>query len=455
MAGHYKVNIEELEERYEFTPKAKKNVLSLLVLGLVMTVAGLFFAASGGDHGEDHGDGHATVQVDDRLAGLEGTHEGGGEHAEAGHEGEHHGFSWLTRVKASLWHNTVFFLGISVIGLFFVALQYAAKAGWSAGFRRIPEAVATFLPVAAILLVGTFAWSYHEIFHWTHDYLYDKSSPMYDPIIAGKEPFLNMPFYLIRMAIFLGGWTLFMVALRRHSLAEDKESGVKRYRKMRVLSTIFIIFFAASSSIAAWDWIMSIDTHWFSTLFGWYNFASWFVSGLAVITLIMVFLKEQGHLKIVNESHLHDMGKFVFAFSIFWTYLWFSQFLLIYYANIPEETIYFLERFNSPHYGKFIFINVGICFVFPFLGLMTRNAKRKVSLLKIVCIGVIIGHWFDYYLMTAPGILKENGTIGLLEIGMPLLFAGIFAYWVGMVLSKAPLVTTKHPMIEECIHHDC
>lgn len=447
MAGHHKVNISELEEQYEFSAKAKKNILIMLAIGVIMTVAGIIMAAMGGDHA--HGEeSHALVQMGENLAGIEGTHKV---------EAEGHGGTavWVKRIKAAVWHNNVFFLGISVIGLFFVAIQYASKSGWSAGLRRVPEAMASFLPVIAVIFVASFFWVNHDVFHWTHDYLYDESSPEYDEIIAGKQGFLNMPFYLTRMFLFLGGWILFMFMLRKHSLAEDTEGGVARYRKMRIISTIFIIFFAVSSSVASWDWVMSIDTHWFSTLFGWYNFASWFVSGLAVITLTMVFLKEAGYLKIVNENHFHDMGKFVFAFSIFWTYLWFSQYLLIYYANIPEETIYYVERLNSGHYGKFVFINIGICFAFPFFGLMTRDAKRKMSILKIVCIGVIVGHWFDYYLMTAPGILKEHGEMGLLEIGLPLVYASAFAYWVGNTLSKAPLVTTKHPMIEECVHHSC
>ncbi|MGF1532779.1 MAG: quinol:cytochrome C oxidoreductase [Bernardetiaceae bacterium] len=452
MAGHHKVNISELNEQYEFKPKAKKNALTLLVVGLVMTILGIVMAISSeGDHHGDHHDGqHSSVLMGDDMAGIEGTQkltDEGGEH--------HHTPVWVKRIMAAVWHNNVFFLGISVIGLFFVALQYAAKAGWSAGLRRIPEAMASFLPVISGFFIITFFWVNHDVFHWTHDYLYDPTHPEYDEIIAGKEGFLNMPFYLARMVIFLGGWSLFMFFLRKHSLAEDKEGGQKRYHKMLVLSTVFIIFFAASSSVASWDWVMSIDTHWFSTLFGWYHFASWFVTGLSVITLTMIFLKEEGYLKIVKEDHFHDMGKFVFAFSIFWTYLWFSQYLLIYYANIPEETIYYIERLSSGHYGKLVFINIGICFLFPFFGLMTRNAKRKTSILKIVCMGVIVGHWLDFYLMTAPGILKEDGTIGLLEIGLPLVYGGIFAYWVGNKLSQAPLVTTKHPMIEECVYHNC
>jgi Ni/Fe-hydrogenase subunit HybB-like protein len=190
-------------------------------------------------------------------------------------------------------------------------------------------------------------------------------------------------------------------------------------------------------------------------MFGWYVFASWFVSGLAAITLVTVMLKEMGYLKLVNENHLHDMGKFVFAFSIFWTYIWFSQFLLIYYANIPEETIYFVDRLKSDYYSKFFFINLIMNFFFPFLVLMTRDAKRKMTMLKIVCTVVLAGHWIDFYLMITPGTLKANGGFGFLEIGLAMVYLSAFAYVIFNGLTKRGLVAQNHPMLEESIHHSC
>ena len=220
------------------------------------------------------------------------------------------------------------------------------------------------------------------------------------------------------------------------------------------LSATFLVFFAVSSSVAAWDWVMSIDTHWFSTMFGWYVFASWWVAGLALITYIVVLLRDNGYLSFVNTSVLHDLGKFVFAFSIFWTYIWFSQFLLIYYANIPEETIYFVERLASDKYAPVFFVNILINFCFPFLVLMTRAAKRHERFLKIVCPIVIFGHWMDFYLMITPGTLKDNGWFGLLEIGMLMVFASLFVFVALSNLAKAPLVAKNHPMLEESVHHN-
>jgi hypothetical protein len=213
------------------------------------------------------------------------------------------------------------------------------------------------------------------------------------------------------------------------------------------------VFFGASSSIAAWDWVMSIDTHWFSTMFGWYVFASWWVTGLATITLIVAFLKGEGYLKIVNSNHLHDLGKFVWAFSIFWTYIWFSQFLLIYYAHIPEETVYFVERMRNSPYGWIFYTNIILNFVLPFLLLMTRDAKRQLSTLKVVCPIIVVGHWLDFYNMVTPGVMQHNGAIGLLEIGVFLIFGSVFLLFVLNNLSKVPLFGKNDPMLEESLHH--
>ena len=155
----------------------------------------------------------------------------------------------------------------------------------------------------------------------------------------------------------------------------------------------------------------------------------------------------------VNENHLHDLGKFIFAFSIFWSYVWFAQFLLIYYANIPEETAYFIDRLSNETYSKIFFVNIFLNFIFPFFGLMTRDAKRKTILLKIVCFGVLAGHWIDFYQMITPGVLKGEGTIGFMEIGLLMIYAAALAFTIGVNLAKAPLVAKNHPMLQESLNH--
>lgn len=416
-------------EKFDFNAGLKKKLITVGVAGLILTVIGaILLAIGGGDHAAE------------------------ASHAASEHGG-HSGFHWYDRIYSNLWINNVYFTGLGIIGLFFVALQYAAQAGWSAGIKRIPEAFGAWLPYAFVLMLVVFFLGNHTIFHWTHDYLYDESDPRYDYIIAGKQGYLNTPFYLARMAAYFAIWYFMYRLIRKESLAEDVNGGTKHYHNMVKYSTIFIVFFAITSSTSAWDWTLSIDTHWFSTMYGWYNFASWFVSGLAAITLIVVLLRENGYIKIVSSEHLHDLGKFVFAFSIFWAYIWFSQFLLIYYANIPEESIYFLERLESDYYSPFFFVTLFLNFFFPFLVLMTRDSKRHTIFLKIVCTVVMVGQWLNFYLMITPGVLKENGGFGFIEIGTTMVYFAAFTYVVLQSLSKVPLVAKNHPMLEESIHH--
>lgn len=439
MAEHHDFNPAEMEEWYQFTPEGRRRLITGMVVGLLLLIVGAFLVSKGWGIGVEH------------------AHEAGG-HAHGAHEGgEHHETAgWLKRVIASLWLNSVFFTGIAAVGMFFVAIQYLSWAGWSSILKRVPEAFPAFLPFSLVLLLGLFFLFKHDLFHWTHDGLYVEGGPEYDPIIAGKKGFLNQPFYLIRMVFSIGAWYVLWRMLRATSIREDELGGTEHWYRMKNISRVFILIFAVTSSTSAWDWVMSIDTHWFSTMFGWYLFASWHVTTLAVIALAVLYLKDQGYLRWVNESHLHDLGKFIFAFSIFWTYTWFSQFLLIYYANLPEEIIYFKERFNG--YGGIykapFFINLFLCFVFPFLTLMTRDAKRTPVFMKVACWGVVIGHYFDFYQMIMPGAVGAEGGFGLIELGTILLFASLFGFVYYTQLTKASLVAKNHPMLEEALHHD-
>ncbi len=435
MAGHHHHTPVSLDEQYIFQPTTRTRALTAIGVGVVLVILGAILLASG--VGEHH----------------EGAGQGIGEQAHAAGE---HAYHWSKRIYANLWLNSIFFTGIAVIGAFFVAVQYASQAGWSAGILRIPMAFGYFLPITGVVLLATFLVANHDLFHWTAEGVSDPNSPNYDKIIAGKSGFLNTPFFLVRMVLYFGVWFYMFLKLRNRSLREDVEGGLLNYDRNITTSVLFLIFFAVTSVTAAWDWVMSIDVHWFSTMFGWYMFASWWVTGLAVITLTVVNLKRAGYLQMVNANHLHDLGKFMFAFSIFWTYVWFSQFLLIYYANIPEEAVYFDERFEGydGRYKIVFFLNILINFVFPFLVLMTRDAKRHLIFLQIVCCAIIGGHWIDFYLMIMPGTVGENGGFGPVEFGMVAIFAGAFALVVGTFLAKAPLVAKNHPMLEESLHHN-
>jgi len=427
MGSHSNTNY-NLDERYEFTPEAKKRVITWLFIGLAMFAVGLVWLMM------DSGSGHDA-------------------HAAAGHGQGHgaHAPRWQARLYAVLWQNAIFFTGISLVGVFFIAVQYVAWAGWSVTIKRIPEAFGSFLPVTFAVMIVTFLLGGHDIFHWTHTDVLD-----HDEILKGKSGFLNTPFFLIRMVLFFGLWYMIWRTMRGFSLKEDQEGGMLYYNKTINLSAVFLIIFGVSTSMVAWDWTMSINPHWYSTLFGWYHFASWWVSGLATVTLTVLLLKDKGLLPFVNQNHLHDLGKFMFAFSVFWTYLWTAQFLLIYYANIPEEIIYFKERMHlfDGHYRFLFFFNIIINFLFPFLFLMTRDAKRHTILLKIAAVGILMGHWLDFYLMIMPGVTKGTSGFGFLEFGTLTTFASAFIYVISNQISKAGLLAKNHPMLQESLHHD-
>ncbi len=469
MAHHKQIEFNP-NEQIEVSPKLRRNLLTIIVLGAIFTVIGLLQAMFGSH--DDHGDHHGVVKTEQIL--LAGGEHGedhdkkahASDHAHGVHKAdsheEHHGSPiWLKRLKANLWINNIYFIGLSIVGVFFFAIQYVAAAGWSVILKRVFLSFGNFIPIAGGLLVLTFLFSYHDIFHWAHTNLYDVNSADYDEILDGKKGMFFYPgvespgfpfFYFFRMLAFVGVWFLFFTSIKKDVLREDLVGGTNIYRRLVKKSGLFIIFFGLSSSIASWDWIMSIDTHWFSTMFGWYTFAGWFVSGLAAMTLVVITLKEMGYFQAVNESHLHDMGKFIFAFSIFWTYVWFCQYLLIYYANIPEEAVYFLDRFES-QYGKLMFINPLLNFVFPFLALMTRDSKRKMTILKVVCYVVMFGHWLDNYMMIMPGVMTKDGNYGFLELGLQMVYVGIFFLVVFNSLAKHPLVAKNHPMLEESLNH--
>ena len=356
------------------------------------------------------------------------------------------------RTWPSLLFNNYFFIGIAVFGVFFVAKQYVSEAGWSIVLKRVPEAVMSALPVMSlIMLFIMFASIMHwnHIYHWLHEGIMDPASEHYDRIIAGKEAYLNASFFIIRTIIYLLGWNYFAKKLRALSVLEDKVVGTAIHFKSVSTSAWFMVFFAVTSAMASWDWIMSIDPHWFSTIFGWYVFAEWGAIGFTTILLFTLYLKRQGYLEDVNENHIHDLGKWIFAMSLVWTYMWFSQFMLIWYANIPEEVTYFMARLEVENYKFLFWFSMIINFIAPIILLMSRDAKRNNGRLIFVGCVILVGHWINSYLLVTPGTLGTHGHIGFVEIGMGLGFAGLFIYLVLNSLTKQPLETKNHPFLDE------
>ena len=377
----------------------------------------------------------------------------------------HHDQTWANL----LWNNFIF-MGLALGATFFLAVQYVAEVGWSAVIKRPLEAMGQSLPIAGIFMIVIIAFGGHHLYHWMAEGITDPNSANYDEIIAGKSGFLNPVFFWIRVILYFVIWSFFARKFRANSIAIDAGEGTAAYMRNSKAATAFLVLFAVTESTMSWDFIMSIDTHWYSTLFGWYTFAGFFVTSLAVLGFIVAYLKHRGYLEEVTEHHLHDIGKFMFAFSIFWTYLWFAQFMLIWYSNIPEEVTYFMLR--QDHYRGLWLTAFFVNFFAPFLILMTRDAKRKKYLLMFVSIVIFIGHWLDFYLMIIPGSMVTAshhvaehaaaaheaagpliGSIGWMEVGTTIGFLGLFAFITQHFLSKAPLVVKDHPMMEESLHH--
>jgi len=386
-----------------------------------------------------------------------------------------------TRFWTNFLHNTVFFTGISFIMLFIYAAFTSAYAGWFVNFKRVFEAYSQFIIVGLGLLMVVIAglWMHaHHLYHWADESLVDPNSPNFDPVIAGKSGFINKNWYTFGTIIIVGTWAFFAKKLRDFSLDEDVNGGTDyaQYKKTKKYAAIFMFFGAFSSAAMIWQWVMSIDAHWYSTMFAWYSTASFLVAALALTIATLIYLKSKGYYESVLPDHFHDLGKYIFGFSVFWTYLWFDQYMLIWYANNGEETVYFQERMNN--YSVLFYGNLLINFVLPFFVLMRNDVKRKAGIMMFAAIMLFFGHWLDFFLMIKPGarLTAEEAlahgshaadaahhgsnflmgfTIpGLLEIGTFLGFLGLFLYLGFLQLSKASLEPKNDPYLGEALHHE-
>ena len=377
----------------------------------------------------------------------------------ANHEAEHK--EHVEHVKhqlqnkpwSALYIACIFFMLIAVGALAFYAIQWVAQAGWSIILFRVMEGITAYVLPGSIIffiLLALSGFHFNHMFTWMADGVSDPNSPNYDQIIAGKTGFLNVPFFLIRALIFLFGWNLYRYVSRKNSIKLDETKDMSFFKKNYNAAAIFLVFFIISESMMSWDWIMSVDPHWYSTLFGWYVFASFFVSGITMITLTTIYLKNKGLLPEVTKSHLHDLAKFMFGISVFWTYLWFSQFMLMWYSNIPEEVTYFvtrIENYNLPFFGMVV-----MNFVFPLLILMNADFKRLNWVVVMAGIIILAGHYVDFFNMIMPATVGDQWFIGVSEISSVLFFAGLFIFVVFTALTKAPLASEGNPYIEESKH---
>ena len=366
----------------------------------------------------------------------------------------HHGDSHAEHVQhqlenrpwSALYVAAFFFMMISLGVLAFYAIQIASQAGWSPVLFRVMEGMTAYLlPGALIVLaiaIASGTIGHYNLFIWM-----DPEVVAHDKLIEGKTGWLNIWGFAIRGLIFIAGWCLYRYFSRKYSIAQDTAEDKSYFKKSFRISAAFLVFFIYTESMMSWDWIMSVDPHWFSTLFGWYVFASMFVSGITVIALITIYLKSRNFLPFVNENHLHDVAKFMFAFSIFWTYLWFSQFMLIWYSNIPEEVTYFVTRFQD---YKLPFLGMVVMnFVFPILMLMNADYKRIPWFVVMAGLVILFGHYIDIFNMIMPATVGDRWFIGIPEISSVLLFAGLFIFVVFTALTKAPLLVKGYPFRKE------
>jgi len=366
-------------------------------------------------------------------------------------QGEH-----ATRFWAGLLQNSTYFLLITLASTFFIGVTTLAHGGWQMAFRRVPEAISMAVPIlggiALIVLLILVLGEKEHIYHWVNAHHVAE-----DRVLNWKSAFLSKGFFTVATIVTIAAWSFFTIKLRRMSIQEDSwdlrpETGRKILWRNTVWCGGFIVIFVLTvGSTTPWFWLMSIDAHWYSTMYSWYTFASTFVSGLALITLFVIYLKSKGYLPLVNEEHLHDLGKFVFAFSIFWTYLWFSQYMLIWYANMPEETAYFQPRVWGP-FRPLFFLNLLINFITPLLFLMKRDPKRNYTSMAFISALIVAGHWMDFYQMVMPGTVHEL-HFPWYELGLGAGFVGIIMLVVAQQLAKAPLTPKNHPYLKESIVH--
>ncbi|GAA3963569.1 quinol:cytochrome C oxidoreductase [Mucilaginibacter dorajii] len=366
-----------------------------------------------------------------------------------------------------------YFTCVCMAGVFFCALQYVSQAGWSASLLRVPQAFAKTLPLAAVILIiiiiaglslthpqdieGKSVVAPYLYKLWAVNGVTVKGNENFNAVIAGKAGYLNRPFFLARIIGFLGAYSIFGWLLNKYSQTEDELGGVFYYSKSFTISAAFLVIFGFTTPLFAFDVIMSLEAHWFSTMFGWYNFAAMWVSTLSIITLTIIWLRSQGYMQWITQNHLHSLGQLMFGFSIFWTYTWFAQFLLVYYANIPEEAVYFLKRWE-PEFKPWFWLNIVINFLAPLLIIMARDSKRSTKVLAWTCGLLIVGHWLDYFVMIMPGTVGPQAEwwmeIGPLEIGIFLGFAGLFVFTTMTALSSfKSTIPKKHPFLEESLHH--
>jgi hypothetical protein len=350
------------------------------------------------------------------------------------------------RAWAAFLLNHFYFMGLAVTGGFLVSLHWLTGATWSAPIRRVAESFTRYLPFALLTLAALYLGR-RELFVWAHP------ERMAQPPLAGKAGYLSPGFFFLRNGAAIALWILLLWKLVGNSLAQDRSGDPELSLRNRRLAPAFVVVFALTFTMASFDQVMSLDPRWFSTIFGVYCFAGAFYGVLALTGVLVVCLRREGTLLgVVNDDHLHDLGRYMFAFAIFWAYIAFCQFLLIWYANLPEETGYFLRRFHGGWLPVSIFLLVGK-FGVPFVWLLPRDAKRSESMIVGVGLFMLAAQWIDVLWMVQPEFFPEGPRISWPELGITIGFSAAFGLAITRFLSRHNAVAIGDPRLAEAVFH--
>lgn len=336
----------------------------------------------------------------------------------------------------------MFLVSIGVGGLALVALEYLVGATWSTPFRRIDEFFSGLIPLLVILVIPIF-FGLHDLYHWTHP---DVVSG--DAILTSKAPYLNVNFFGIRTVICLIVWLFFFFMLTRNSEKQDLNGDPVYTKKNNVLSVIFAPLFVITLTVVSIDFMMSLEPHWYSTIYGVYYFSGTMVAALSATTLFAVKLNEGKYLDPnINNDHYYSLGTLMFAFNVFWGYIAFSQYLLIWYADIPEETVWLMHRWA----GSWKYVSIALLFIhfiIPFLVLVGRHAKTNPKTLKIMAVWLLCAHLLDLYWLIMPVYSPEGASFGWQEAGVLLFAAGLIMAVFKLRAGKRNLIPVRDPKLE-------
>jgi hypothetical protein len=357
-----------------------------------------------------------------------------------------HQLTWVSYLIVNYY-----FFSLAMGGAFFYLIQVVSQSGWSSAFKRVPEAMMSYIPFAAVFFFLLY-FGIHDLYPWS-----SKEVVMSDPLIQHKWSFLNVPFFYARLVICFIIWILFIIILRNISIREDRAdpsdvNGImKLFSKSELYSRILIFILAITFSLTAFDWIMSIDVRWYSTIFALKNLVAAFLHGVSVMTLIIFILFRLEYFPFLNAYHLHDFSRYIFMLSIIWGYFWFAQFMIIWYGNIPAETVYFYFRWKDG-WKVLFFLEIGLNWAIPFLLLLPVKTSRNMTIISIVIVSLIIGQYIDLFGQIIPG---TTGLLrfGWIEAGMFLGYAGLFSMVVATTLGKAGLIPANHPYLQESLDH--